>query len=63
MIISRVKLLYQIVTPLKFLFSLGGHQTACLLSLWMKKWFVTLCHLLTFQKLSNGYDGMGNKTE
>ena len=26
MIISRVKLLYQIVTPLKFLFSLGGHQ-------------------------------------
>ena len=51
MIISRVKLLYQIVTPLKFLFALGGHQTACLLSLRMKKWFVTLCHLLTFQKL------------
>ena len=32
-------------------FSLGGHQTPCLLSLRMKKWFVTLCHLLTFQKL------------
>ena len=51
MIISRVKLLYRIVTLLKFLFSLSGHQTPCLLSLRMKKWFVTLCHLLTFQKL------------
>ena len=51
MIISLDRLIYQIMTVLKFHFSLGCHQTPCLLSLQVKKWFVTCYHVLTYQKL------------
>ena len=58
MIISRVKLLYQRVTLLKFLFSHGGHQTPCLLS--TEEMVRNLMSSVNISKATS-YDGISNK--
>ena len=60
MIILQVKLPLPNGYSAEILFSLGGHQTPCLLSLRMKKWFVTLCHPVNISK-ATGYEGISNK--